>query len=185
MFHDARFGNLFEPMTGRKWDRRAALAAILQRVAFFQKVGMQPSDRVFLLYGNQLEFFADVMAVWMLGGCVIPVDARLTPFEIETLARAAGPRFAIGCDSLDAALASALTGLKVAVLNTMDAATHSTSAAQIPPAGALSLDQDALVLFTSGTTGQPKGVVHTHRTLRARWMGLRANLDLKEFRRTL
>jgi len=50
---------------------------------------MRPQDQVFLLYGNRIEFFADLIAVWTLGGCAIPVDARLTPFEVGTLARAA------------------------------------------------------------------------------------------------
>ena len=99
MFLDLRVGNLIEPLTGRRWDRQAISHAILQRVAYYQDQGMRPSDRVLLLYGNRLEFFADLMAVWTLGGCAIPIDARLTSFEVGTLARAAGPRCAIGCDS--------------------------------------------------------------------------------------
>jgi len=183
LFFDLRMGNLVEPLTGRHWDRQIIAREILRRVAHYYDRGMRPQDRIFLLYGNRLEFFVDLMAVWTLGGCAIPVDARLTPFEVETLARAARPKFAICCDSLENSMALALAELKIDVLST-EAVGHSTSSV-LPLGNALLLDSDALVLFTSGTTGQPKGVVHTHRSLRARWMGLRQSLDMSKFSRTL
>jgi acyl-CoA synthetase (AMP-forming)/AMP-acid ligase II len=179
-------GDLREPLTGRVWPGATIPARCRQRAAYYRGHGLQASDRVFVHHGNTLEFFVDLLAIWSLGACAVPIDPRLTPFEVDVLARAALPRLSVWRGAPQEPTAANLVTLGVRVIETPE---DQTSDDQAPgsawPRGSLTLDQDALVLFTSGTTGRPKGVIHTHRSLRARWMSLRAHLDLRAFRRTL
>jgi acyl-CoA synthetase (AMP-forming)/AMP-acid ligase II len=183
MFVDLTLGPLTEPIAGIHWDRDAVRHRYRRRLTFYASRGLAVGDRVFMHYGNTPEFLVDLVAIWALGGCAIPIDTRLTAFEIETLARAAIPRLSLWVEPPDAALASVLAGLGVQIVNVSEVDAEPRSAeVRTPPVW---LDQDALMLFTSGTTGQPKAVVHTHRSLRARWMALRQSLGLTAFSRTL
>ena len=179
MFLDLQPGNLAEPVSGRRWDRAAISREVALRIARFQRHGLLRGDRVFLPFGNRLEFFAELLAIWRLGACAVPIDARLTPFEITTLVGAASPRLAVVDDATDPAVRTALAGLNIPAIDTTD------TGDAMATAGLSHLDDDALILFTSGSTGAPKGVVHTHRSLRARWISLRDQLGITAFERSL
>jgi len=60
MFLDSHVGNLTEPLTGRRWDRQTIMRQFCRRAAYCRRRGMTDSDRVFVHYGNTLEFFVDL-----------------------------------------------------------------------------------------------------------------------------
>ena len=178
-----RFGALVEPATGRVWTSAEITRRVSTRAAQHRAGGLQRGDRVFIHFGNCNEFFVEVLAAWRVGACVVPIDPAFTPFEIETLAAWARPQLSVWFDppGADSVAAMERSGVETVALAGLD----TTAAAEATRPTGVHLDDDALILFTSGTTGDPKGVVHTHRSLQARWSSLRDHLGVDAFERTL
>lgn len=125
--------------------------------------GAGPGARIGWMMRNRVEVLAVALAAQRLGAVTLPLSYRLTATELARLVPVAEPAVAVG----DAAAAELLAGCGIPVLDVDSAGFAAELAAGHgpPPApapgGQDRLGSGASLLFTSGTTGQPKGALRT------------------------
>jgi fatty-acyl-CoA synthase len=140
------------------------LAGWLQR-----RAGVARGDRVLLWSQNSLEFVVASYAVLRADAVVVPVNAMWTADEMQHLVDDSGARVAIVAGEFLHRLPAA--GLQVVAIG--DGETEHTRWDVALAAGARPLphrataDDLAVLPYTSGTTGRPKGCMHSHATVQA------------------
>lgn len=125
--------------------------------------GVQAGDRVALAHGRGASFLVDLFAVWRQRAIALGLSPAMAPEEKANVAATLRPAAWIGEAPPAGPLAIDPQGLQDCAAS--DAAVPGTGSAS---GDSPSLDDVALVLATSGTTAQPKGVALTHRALAAR-----------------
>lgn len=135
--------------TGRTWRWDALDAAVDAWSAHLKARGVDAGDRVAVLARNRSEHLLLWLACLRRRAALVPLNWRLTPRELRAVLRHAQPRVLFG----DAASCEGL-GHDVPWTNLDVAPPPATGRA---PDHALVPDDIAMVLYTSGSTGQPKG----------------------------
>ena len=158
-----------------EFDRRTARLA-----AALQQQGLKPGQKVALLLRNchrMLEFY---YALPRLGVAVVPLNPRLAPGEIQFMLEDAGVA-ALACDTFSAGylekLDTARAGINTVIYcadsqenqppGTLFYETMLAGAGPLPTDSTHEPEEEELagIFYTGGTTGRPKGVMLTHRTL--------------------
>jgi long-chain acyl-CoA synthetase len=148
-------------------DRRVTYAQLwdtaLRRAGALRAAGVQPGDRVALLGLNTVDFVTAYYGILARGAVVVPVAPMLVADEIEFLLRDSGATLALVAGDLAEVVARGAADAGVRVLPLGDPA---ALADEPEPAREAREPLDPAVLFyTSGTTGRPKGAVLTHLNL--------------------
>lgn len=141
--------------------------------------GVQPGDRVTLHMANSVELVASYYACFLVGAIACPVTTRATSAELERVLRRLRPTVHLAQAHLDQVAAGvgeqALSGTARFVTGTPEAGSAAQpwqaltrhGAARLPRSDASDAGAPAVLLSTSGTTGEAKFVVHTGRSLSA------------------
>ncbi len=144
-------------------DRRAALLA-----AALAERGVGAGDRVAMLMYNRIEFVEAFLGIQRLGACAVPVNFRLAAEEAAYVLEDSGSVGAI-VDGALAELAPAGAGFRLMLDGAAggDSYEEALAAADADSAPEVVVDDEdlAFLMYTSGTTGRPKGAMLTHQNL--------------------
>ncbi len=124
--------------------------------------GVGRGERVALLAPNEPAFIETLLACARIGAILVPLNTRLTAEEIAYQVDHCSPVIGLTGGELGTLLDEAAPELPGADLDDAWQATGRSEAT-----GSVGDDDPALIVYTSGTTGRPRGVIHTHKSLDA------------------
>jgi benzoate-CoA ligase len=162
---------------GERSVRYAELAADVARAAnALRSLGVSPGERVLLLMRDTPEFAAAWLGAVHAGAVAIGLNNKLSEDEYRHIRADSGARLAIVEDVFAAArpdlaaehAGASGTALAIAGADPGTAASWRAALARAPAHAApfeAGPEQPAFWLYSSGTTGKPKGIIHTHRSL--------------------
>lgn len=144
------------------------------------ELGVKPGDRVGILLDKSYEAVLAFYAVWIAGGVVVPINEGLRSAQVQHILEDSGAALLISTARKLAALdASAYSSVRVLE----PSVSGGESEAEVPRLKGG--DEPAIILYTSGSTGLPKGILVSHNNLIAGSRIVSTYLEIAEDERIL
>ena len=166
---------------------RVTLLAHVLRAA-----GVHDGTRVAYLGANHPAFLESLFATATLGAIFVPLNARLSAPEVDFMLSDSGASvliFGAACagvvDSLDAAPRPSLIAVDGARPGALDYERAIADAHEEPIHADIDLDAPCMIMYTSGTTGRPKGAVLSHNNIIWNCLNVLVDVDLRSDEVTL
>lgn len=177
--------DVFEATVGRHGDRiavevqkadgldrftyRELHGMALDRAAWLQAEGVRPGDRCAILAHNDAHWCAAYLGILACGAVAVPLDTNYSAAQVATIVRDSGARVVFVDTRQESTAREALGGEHSVALLDLHAARGPRHSPLVAPPGNVSSTSNgsvpAVILYTSGTTADPKGVVLTHANL--------------------
>jgi acyl-CoA synthetase (AMP-forming)/AMP-acid ligase II len=150
---------------GAEITYREAGARVAALAAVYRQAGYGLGHRVAMLLENRPDFVLHKLALNGIGACCVPINPDLQPAEIQYLLEHSEPDLALVLASRDGQMQQALarSAHRPPVAQLEDFGVTAPAAARRPAVpGAPAPETPASILYTSGTTGRPKGCILSH-----------------------
>jgi len=146
------------PLTYFQWQRQVESCA-----DWIRETGVRPGDRVMLIAENCADYAIHVFAIWHCDAWAMPVNARMSDGEIDRLIEHADPTLILMTSGISQ---PAETHAKRLGGDTKDGMSFVKRPDTAPERVFPEADrQVAALMYTTGTTGNPKGVMLSHNSL--------------------
>ena len=151
--------------------RYAHLADTAARFAAHLRAdGLAPGDRVGIFLPNALEYVPGLLGIWQAGGVAVPLNYLFPDAALRHAIVDSGAAHVVTGTADATRLEGLLAGEKITLLTTGPDGSFGRALVRAEPSHDVVPrrdDDDALIMYTSGSTGVPKGVRQTHRNTMA------------------
>ena len=185
---------LVDRRLGKSWTYQEWDADVNRLANAFRRSGVQKGDRVSTVLYNTAEFATALFACMKIGAVFNPVNFRLTGREIEFILRDASPKIVLFERATSPEVSAAAQALPDIEYWCIDECSETyclhyedqlEDASEDRPECELHEDDLYAVMYTSGTTGTPKGVLHTHRDMVDQSLIMAASMRVTKLERGL
>lgn len=147
----------------RDWHFGELIACSAGLSGAFAARGVERGDVVMTLVGNRIEWVLAMLACWRMGAVALPCNTQLRGHDLELRVAASDPKLCVGEAALMTNLPAGVPTMDIGeVADVLDEDLPQEAPAAVE---AMDAEDPALIVFTSGTTGEPRGVVHAYRYL--------------------
>lgn len=165
---------LVDHRLGKRWTYREWDLDVNRLANAFRHSGVQKGDRVSTVLYNTAEFVTTLFACMKIGAVFNPINFRLTTEEIKFILHDAQPKVVLFEKETSPAISKIANSFWKIKFWSIDSENGSFAknydeqlahASNERPECELHEDDTYAVMYTSGTTGRPKGVLHSHRNI--------------------